>query len=59
MQAWTVSELMMLTRMELCNLAVETELTLYGLDAGSIGRLDAITTLENIRRVMLMRGFHF
>ena len=59
MQPWTINELMHLTRMELCNLAGETEHVLHDLEAGSARRLDALTTLDNIRRVIAIRGFHF
>lgn len=59
MQLWTINELMHLTRDELCRLALKTEHDIRGLEAGSIRRGDAVTTLENIRRVMTIRGYYF
>lgn len=59
MQLWTINALMQLTRDELCNLANKTECALREAGAGTTRRLDALTTLENIRRVMNWRGFHF
>ena len=59
MQIWTIDELMHLTRDELCQLAGEIEQGLRGLEAGTVARLNALTTLDNIRRVMTRRGLHF
>ncbi|MGW1425761.1 hypothetical protein ACWAT4_37165 [Bradyrhizobium manausense] len=55
----TVSELMHLTRDELCRLAAQIEQGLPGSEPGTVERLNALTSLENIRRVMTIRGFHF
>lgn len=59
MQPWTITELMHLTRDELCNLATEVEQGLARHEAGTIERLNALASLENIRRVMSWRGFQF
>ena len=55
MLVWTIAELMHLTRNELCDLAGRIEHVLPDLEAGSILRHDALTSLENIRRVMALR----
>lgn len=55
----TISELMHLTREELCDLSMRIEQGLAELEAGSIGRTFALASLANIRRVMLMRGLNF
>jgi hypothetical protein len=59
MQPWTISELMHLTRDELCDLAGEIEGALSGFDPGTVRRLNALTSLDNIRRVMSSRGLHY
>ena len=56
---WTISELMHMTRDELCKLAGRIEHALPDLEAGTAERLDAITSLDNIRRVMTGRGLHY
>jgi len=56
---WTIAELMHLTRDELCNLAATIELSLAEFDAGTIERLFALSSLGNIRRVMVWRGLHY
>jgi hypothetical protein len=56
---WTVTELMYLTRNELCGLAAEIEQHLALFEAGSIKRLNALTSLDNIRRTMVMRRLHY
>ena len=56
MPFWTISELMHLTRDELCDLAAAIEHALPDLDAGSVKRLDALISLDNIRRVLTLRG---
>src|ERR1700692_3829883 len=53
MPFWTITELMHLTRDELCDLAAEIEQSLSDLEAGSMERVKALTSLDNIRRVML------
>jgi len=57
--ALTIAELMHLTRDELCNLAAGIEHTLPDLEAGTPERFDAVTSLDNIRRVMVRRGLHY
>jgi len=59
MDVWTINALMHLTRDELCNLASTIELFLPDLDAATVERLNALTSLDNIRRVMVWRGLHF
>ncbi len=58
MSFWTIGELMHLTR-DLCNLAAKIEQSPPELDAGTVERLNAVVTLDNIRRVMALRGLHF
>lgn len=55
---WTVTELMHLTRDELCNLAERIEAILPELEVGSLERLSALTSLYNIRWVMVSRDLH-
>ena len=55
---WTIGELMHLTRDELCDLATRIEQALPNLEAGSVKRLNALTSLMNIRRVMVLRDLH-
>lgn len=55
----TISELMHLTRDELCNLAGKIEQSLPGFEAGTVERFDALTSLDNIRRVMVWRDLHY
>ncbi|MHB0769833.1 hypothetical protein ACYCVF_07455 [Bradyrhizobium sp. 1.29L] len=59
MQTWTISELMHLTRDELCDLASRIEGTLTGFEPGTLSRLNALTSLDNIRRVMCTRRLKF
>ena len=54
----TISELMHLTRDELCDLADRIAAILPELEAGSRERLSALTSLDNIRRVMLRRDLY-
>jgi hypothetical protein len=55
---WTISELMHLTRDELCDLATRIEDALPEFEAGSVERLNALTSLNNIRRVMVLRDLY-
>jgi hypothetical protein len=55
---WTINELMHLTRDELCDLAARISLTLPELDDGTLARSNALTSLDNIRRVMILRDLH-
>jgi hypothetical protein len=59
MMLWTIGELMHLTRDELCNLAAMIEQSLPWFDAGTGERHDALTSLGNIRHVMIRRGLHY
>ena len=59
MKLWTISELMHLTRDELCNLAATIEQSLAEFEAGTIERSDALTNLDNVRRVMVRRDLHY
>jgi hypothetical protein len=54
----TITELMHLTRDELCDLADRIMLTLPELDAGTLARSNALASLDNIRRVMVLRDLH-
>lgn len=58
MAIWTLQELMQLTRDELCDLATHIERALSKAEAGSVRRTNALASLENIRRVMVLRGFY-
>ena len=58
MPLWTIAELMHLTRDELCDLAGRIE-HVPDLEAGSILRHYALTSLENIGRVMALRKLRF
>jgi len=58
MQLWTITELMHLTRDELCDLASRIALALPELDVGTLARTDALASLDNIRRVMVLRDLH-
>ena len=55
---WTIGELMHLTRDELRNLAARISLALPELDADTVARSNALTSLDNIRRVMILRDLH-
>ena len=54
----TITELMHLTRDELCDLADRIAQTLPELDAGTLARSNALASLDNIRRVMVLRYIH-
>ena len=58
MQLWTITELMHLTRIELCDLADRITLTLPEFDVGTVARSNALASLDNIRRVMVLRDIH-
>ena len=58
MQAWTTTELLHMTREQLCELMCDLEHSLKRLEAGTAARANALTTLDNIRRVMLRKSFH-
>jgi hypothetical protein len=49
---------MHLTHDELCDLSRRTELGLAEFAAGTVERIDALTTLSNIRRVTVLRGLY-
>jgi hypothetical protein len=59
MLLWTVAELMHRTRQELCHLAEAITIVLPELEPGTTARLDALTSLDNIRRVMVLRDLHY
>lgn len=59
MQPSTISELMHLTRDELCDLASRIAGALSSFEPRTIGRLNALTSLDNIRRVMVSRGLQY
>jgi len=59
MKLWTITELMHLTRAELCHLAAEIRRCLPEFEAGTAERFNALTSLDNIRRVMVWRGLHY
>jgi hypothetical protein len=59
MRLWTITELMHLTRDGLCNLAADIAGSLPGFEAGTVERLNALASLDNIRRVMVLRGLHY
>jgi hypothetical protein len=58
MAHWTVGKLMHLTRDELCDLANTVEGYLAGFEVGTVERHDALVTLNNVRRVAVMRGLY-
>jgi hypothetical protein len=55
---WTIAELMHLTREELCDLAARMVFKLPELEAGTVARSNALASLDNIRRVMVLRNLH-
>jgi hypothetical protein len=59
MDLLTIGELMHLTRDALCDLSQRIEQTIPKLGTGTVARANALVSLENIKRVMLMRGLHF
>jgi hypothetical protein len=52
---WTIAELMHLTRNELCDLAEQIALKLPEFEAGTVARHGALTSLDNIRKVLRLR----
>lgn len=56
MQVYSITELMRLTRAELCALLNRITSTLSNLPEGSTARETALTNLVNIRRVLARRG---
>jgi hypothetical protein len=58
MSLWTIAELMHLTRDELSDLAARFICKLPELDAGTVARSNALASLDNIRRVMVLRDLH-
>jgi hypothetical protein len=58
MSLWTIAELMHRTRDELCDLAARIVIKLPELEAGTIARSNALGSLDNIRRVMVLRDLH-
>jgi hypothetical protein len=58
MSLWTVAELMHMTRDELCDLAARISHKLPELEADTVARTNALASLDNIRRVMVLRDLH-
>jgi hypothetical protein len=58
MSLWTIAELMHMTREELCDLAARIVFKLPELEAGTVARSNALASLDNIRRVMVLRDLH-
>ncbi len=58
MSLWTVTELMHMTRDELCDLAAQIVFKLPELEADTVARSNALASLDNIRRVMVLRDLH-
>ena len=57
MRVLTLTELMRLTRIELCGLFTEITNELLSLPEGSVERANAEATLRNIRFVLARRDF--
>jgi hypothetical protein len=57
MRLLTLTELMRLTRIELCDLAARITNTFPGFPEGSPERHNAVTNLRNIRRMLAHRDF--
>jgi hypothetical protein len=55
MRVYSITELMRLTRTELCALLNRISATLWNLPEGSPARHAALTNLANIRRVLARR----
>jgi hypothetical protein len=53
---WTVAELMVLSRRQLCELYYQIANTLAELDAGSVERNYALISLSNIRKLPRLRS---
>lgn len=58
MKVWSWAELMQLTRFELCEVDREIRAMLRLLEAGTIARSNALTTLDNIRRILVLKDWH-
>ena len=58
MLLWTIAELIHMTRNELCDLSERLAFKLPELEAGTVARHDALTSLDNIRKVMRLRYPH-
>ncbi|MCP3476676.1 hypothetical protein NLM33_41675 [Bradyrhizobium sp. CCGUVB1N3] len=59
MLLWTITELMHLTRDELCNLDGNMRHALAEFEAGTCERDAVLTSLANIRRAMVWRGLYY
>jgi hypothetical protein len=57
MRLLTLTELMRLTRIELCDLYARITMALSKLPEGSTERANGLTNLGNIRRVLARRDF--
>jgi hypothetical protein len=56
MTLWTLTDLMHLTRRELCALACRIAASLPEFESGSVERHNALASLSNIRRVLVQRN---
>ena len=57
MRVLTLTELMRLSKFELCDLATQITNALADLPEGSAERANAVTTLRNIRSALARRDF--
>jgi hypothetical protein len=55
MKLWSLTDLMHLTRQELCELACQVEACLPHWESGSVERHNALVSLRNIRRMLALR----
>ena len=55
MLVYAIAELMHMTRNELCDLAEQITFKLPELEPGTVARHDALTSLDNIRKVLRLR----
>lgn len=58
MTLWTFSELMQMTRQELFELDHTVRAMLKRLKPGTAARTNALASLRNIRRVLVLRDLH-
>ncbi len=59
MDIYSIDELMLMTRNEICDIAEHLERKLVRLEADNPVRTYVLISLYNIRRVMLWRDLHF
>jgi hypothetical protein len=53
---WTISDLMHLTRDELCNMATAIEQSLLAFEPGTVNRLNAFTSLDKLSFGAVLTG---